>query len=196
MQGSAQVRAQAYDLRFGVVDHRRVDADIRLRAGAGRYGPGKGRAEVLRAVGIPGAVFFHDADVDGPGAEGFGPGDAQAEEVGVSEGDVGDRDIGTLEVGVGDGNVRVGKRRPADSGQRIGLEDGAPLWRDAVEVGNVGEGLAFPGLGALPVREVEQGQVVGLGGNSGGNTAVESAAEEDNGDRFHADLAEATIRLV
>ena len=63
-------------------------------------------------------------------------------------------------------------------------------------VGDFQERAVFTGVCALAVVEVEEGKIVVLTGDSGGNTAVQPAAEQDNGKTVHARLTVAAVRFT
>ena len=111
----------------------------------------------------------------------------------VAERDIGDGDVaavrgcGGVKLIFGNGDVLVGEGGPADGAEVIELDDQAAIGGDGVKVGNFGEGAAFPGLGALAVPGVEEGDAVFsvTGERFGGTDAgVHATAEEDDGGGF------------
>ena len=105
MERGAQLQAQPDDLALIEVDNGGEDSDARLRSGTGIRRQGERVAKRLRAVGIPGTVFFDSAQIDTGGANGLGPGYAHAEKKGIPERHVRDGDAVPVDVGVGNGDL-------------------------------------------------------------------------------------------
>lgn len=196
MKRGAQLQAQPDDLALVEMDNRGEDSDARLRTGTRIRRPGERVEKCLCTVGVPGTVFFDSTQIDAGGANGLGPGNAHAEKKGIPEGHIREGDVVPVDVGVGHGNLWVRQRGTADLQECVGPCGQAAARGYFVMVGDFQERTAFTRVCALAVVEKEEGKVVVLTGDSGGNAAVQPAAEQDNGKTVHARLTVAAVRFA
>ena len=192
----AQFHAEPDDLVLLEVDDRREDPDAGRRARAGIDGPRECVTERLRTVGVSGSVFFNGAQIHTRCADGFGPGDTETEEERISEGHIRDGDVVPIGVGVGNGYVAVRQRRTAHVPERVRYGGQATLCLYAVVVGDVVERTAFPVVCPVAVVEVEKSEIGIPAGERGGDAAVQPAAEQHDGELFHAPLTAETVRFM
>src|SRR5579871_1316311 len=194
MQRSVQFDATPDDLIFPEFDHRSDDFDSRFGTRALANHVLKGAVILGTAIGIPGTVFGHRADVDFAGPDGFGPAHGDAEKMRVAERHVSDRDLAAARAACGrgelifrHGNALVGECRTTDGAEIVELNDEPPIRGNGVEVGNSGEGATFARLRALAVAGVQECDAVfavacnRLGGADAG---VHAATEENDGGGF------------
>ena len=196
MKRGAQLQAEPDDLPLVEVDHRGQDSDPRLRAGTGIRRTRERVKKRLRTVGVPGTVFFDSAQIDTGGANGLGPGNAEAEKKGIPERHIRCGDVVPVEVGVGNWNLWVRQGGTADLTECVGPCGQAAARGYFVMVGDFQERTVFTGVCALAVVDKEEGKIVVLTGDGGGNATVQTAAEQDNGKTVHARLTVAAVRFA
>ena len=196
MKRCAQFRAESDDLVLPEMDDRRKDSDAGFRARTRNDRVGERVTERLRTVGITGTVFFDGAQIHTRCADGFCPRYPQAEKERISEGYVRDRYVDTVHDGVGNGYVSVCQRGFAHLPECVSSGGQATTRRYAVVVGDVVERPAFAGVRPVAVVEEKKREIEILAGDGGSDAAVQPAAEQHDGELFHAPLTVATVRFM
>src|SRR5712692_524214 len=128
MQRRTQLDAPPDDLAFSQLDDWRDDFDLRFRPRSHANQFLKYAVVFLPAVRIPGAVFGHRPDVNGPRADGLRPAHRNRKKMRVPKGNVSHGDRAAVWPGFyasrcGNGNVLVGERRPANRAKVIELHN-------------------------------------------------------------------------
>ena len=192
----AQFNAKPDDLVLPEVNNRRKDSDAGFRARAGIDSTGERVAERLRTIGISGTVFFDGPQIHARRADGFGPGNPQAEKERISERYIREWNVVPLDVGIGNGYIAVRQRRAANPPKRVRCGRQAMARRYAVIVGDFQECPAFARVCPLAVVEIKQREVEIPARDGGGDATVQTAAEQHDGELFHAPLTVATVRFM
>ncbi len=192
----AQFHAKSDDLMLPEVDNRRKDSDLGFRAGPGIRGTGKRVTERLRAIGISGTVFFDGPQIHTRRAHGLGPGNPETEKECISEWYIRGWNVVPLDVGIGNGYVAVRQRRTTRLQERVRFRGQATAHRYAVITGDFQERPAFTGVCPLAVVQEKKSEVEMLSGDGGGDAAVQTSAEQNDGESFHAPLTVASVRFM
>ena len=191
-----EFHAKSDDLCFFEVDNRREDSDVGFRACTGVDRPCERVTERLRTIGVSGTVFFDGAQIHTRCADGFCPRNPQAEKERIPERYIRDGNVVPVGDGIGNGYVSVCQSGTADLTECVRSGGQATTRRNVVVVGDVVERPAFAGACPVAVVEKKKREVEILAGDGGSDAAVQPAAEQHDGELFHAPLTVATVRFM